>query len=108
VGRHSILFYILLATALLIFIQSYHLLAPIILSFLLILLISLAINPVVARLRKLTGGRKMATGLVTAAFILLVGLTGWAFYIPISTSASNLVQRLAAILGASSETTHPL
>ena len=49
--RPSALFYVLLAAALLIFIQTFALLSPILLSLLLILLISLAVNPVVARMQ---------------------------------------------------------
>lgn len=93
-SRVSPVFLVLLGAALLVFIQSYALLSPIILSFILILLISLAINPVVAWLRKITGGRKVATAVVTTAFVLLLCLTAWAFYIPMKTSASKLVQRL--------------
>ena len=51
----SVTFYVLLAAALFVFIRSFTLLSPILLSSLLILLISLATNPVISRLRGLTG-----------------------------------------------------
>ncbi len=50
------------------FIQAFSLLSPILFSFLLILLISLAVNPVISRMRVLTDGRKGATGLIAGAF----------------------------------------
>jgi len=55
VSRPSIALYGLLAAAGLVFITAFSLLSPILLSLLLILLISLAINPVVSRLRAWTG-----------------------------------------------------
>jgi len=51
-----------------VFIQTFSLLSPILFSFMLILLISLAVNPVISQMRVLKGGRKGATGLIAAVF----------------------------------------
>jgi predicted PurR-regulated permease PerM len=87
-------FYVLLAVGLLIFIQTFTLLSPILLSLLLILLISLAVNPVISRIRAFTGGRRIATGLVAAALVAIMGLTGWAIFVPMKASVSKLVEHL--------------
>ncbi len=90
----SVSFYVLLAAALWVFIQIFPLLAPILLSFLLILLISLAVNPLISRLRALTGGRRVATGLVAAALLAVLGLTGWAFLGPMKASVTKFSEHL--------------
>jgi len=87
-------FYVLLAAVLFVFIQTFSLLSPILLSFLLILLISLAINPVISRLRAWTGGRKGATGLVAMTLVTVIGLTGWAFFGPMRASVGKLSENL--------------
>jgi len=92
----SISFYVLLAAALFVFIQTFALLSPILLSFLLILLVSLAVNPVISRMRAWTGGRKGATGLVAAALVVVIGLTGWAFFGPMRGSVTRLAEQLTA------------
>jgi predicted PurR-regulated permease PerM len=68
------------------------------LSLLLILLIALAVNPLISRLRALTGGRKMATGLVMAAFVLVIGLTGWAFIGPLRSTTAKITATLPSYL----------
>lgn len=73
-------FFVLLGGAIFVFIETFSLLSPILLSFLLILLISLAVNPLISRMRVLTGGRKVATALVAGAVVLVMGLTCWAFF----------------------------
>jgi len=88
--------YLIVGAALFAFIRAYSLLSPILLSFLLILLISLAINPVISRLRALTGGRKGAAMLVAAAFVAVIGLTGWAFFGPMKSSVAKLSEQLPA------------
>ncbi len=90
----TIYFYGLLAAALFIFIKTFALLSPILLSFLLILLISLAVNPVVARMRTWTGGRRGATALITATLLAVIALTGWAFFVPMKASLARLSQQL--------------
>ena len=90
----SISFYVLLGAALIAFIETFSLLSPILFSLLLILLISLAVNPLITRMRVLTGGRKVATGLVVAAFLMVIGLAGWAFMVPLKTTTAKIVERL--------------
>jgi predicted PurR-regulated permease PerM len=96
VKKPAIAFYVLLAAALFVFIEAFALLSPILLSFLLILLISLALNPVISRLRTWTGGRKGATGLVAAALVGFVGLTGWALFGPMKVSLTQLAENMPA------------
>jgi predicted PurR-regulated permease PerM len=91
--------YLMLGAALFAFIETFSLLSPILLSFLLILLISLAVNPVISRMRALTGGRKVATGLVAAALIVAIGLTGWAFFGPMKVSFTKLSEKMPAYWG---------
>lgn len=93
-GRHSLAFYVVVLTALVVAITSYELLSPILLSFILIVLITLAVNPIVLRLRALLGGRKLATILITLGFVVGISLAIWAFVVPIKTSTAKLVQRL--------------
>lgn len=82
----SIAVYVILGAALLAFIKTFSLLSPIILSFLLILLISLAVNPVILRMRALTGGRKIPTAVITVGLIACIALLGWALFGPMKTS----------------------
>ncbi len=96
VKPRPVYFYIVLAAALFAFIQTFSLLSPILLSFLLILLISLAVNPVISRMRAWTGGRKGATGLIVAALAVLIALTGWAFSGPLKDSVTKLSEQLPA------------
>lgn len=96
VRPRPISFYVLLAAALFVLIETFSFFSPILLSLLLILLISLAVNPVISRLRALTGGRKVATGLVAAALIVVIALTGWAFFVPMKASVTKLAEQLPA------------
>lgn len=90
----SMTFHVVLGAALFAFIQSFTFLSPILLSFLLVVLISLAINPVIVRMRMITGGRKIPTGLVVGGFIAILFLTGWAFFGPMKESFTNLSEQL--------------
>lgn len=92
--RPSVLFCLLLAATLLIFIRAFALLSPILLSLLLILLISLAVNPLVARIRAWTGGRKGAAGLLALVVIGAMGSTGWVFSVPMKDSITKLANQL--------------
>ena len=47
-------------------------------------------------MRAWTGGRKVATGLMAAMLILVVVMTGWAFFWPMKTSVTKLVEQLPA------------
>ncbi len=86
--------YLMLGAALLAFILTFSLLSPILFSFLLILLISLAVNPVISRMRALKGGRKGATGMMVAALVVFIALTGWAFFGPMNDAITKLSERL--------------
>jgi predicted PurR-regulated permease PerM len=90
----SFLSYLILGAALFAFIQTFSLLSPILFSFLLILLISLAVNPVISRMRALKAGRKSATGLIVSALVVLIALTGWAFFGPMNDAVTKLSERL--------------
>lgn len=90
----SIAFYVILGAALFAFVQSFSLLSPILLSFLLVFLIFLAVNPVIFRIRVLTGGRKSSTALVLGAVVVILALTGWALFGPMRDSVTNLSEQL--------------
>ena len=94
VKPRSISFYVLLGAALFAFIETFSFLSPILLSLILILLISLAVNPLISRMRALTGGRKAATVLVAAAFVLVIGLTGWAFIGPLKIATVKIAAKM--------------
>ncbi|MEO5803988.1 MAG: AI-2E family transporter [Verrucomicrobiota bacterium] len=86
---------IFLAAALYVFIKNFSTLSPILLSFILILLLTLAINPLILKLRRrLTGGRTLATAFVVVIFLAIVVLTGFAFYTPIKRSTGKFVEQL--------------
>jgi predicted PurR-regulated permease PerM len=89
-------FYILPAAALFVFIRVFPLLAPILFSLLLILLISLAVEPTVFKLRALTGRRAIAAGLVATAFVVLMFFVGLAFFRPVKSSAGKFADRFPA------------
>ena len=86
--------YLILGAALFAFIQTFSLLSPILFSFLMILLISLAVNPVISRMRALKAGRKSATGLIVSALVVLIALTGWAFFGPMNDAITKLSEQL--------------
>ncbi len=96
VKPRSVYLYVVLGAALFAFIQTFSLVSPILLSFLLILLISLAVNPVISRMRAFTGGRRRATGLIVAALTVVIALTGWAFFGPMKDSVTKLSEQLPA------------
>ena len=86
---------VFLAAGLFVFIRAFSALSPILLSFILIILLSLAINPLIMKLRqRLTGGRTLATGFVVLIFLVIVVLTGFAFYNPIKRSTGKFVEQL--------------
>jgi predicted PurR-regulated permease PerM len=90
----SLAFYLILGAALFAFMQTFWLLAPILLSFLLILLITLALNPVVSWMRGLRGGRGLPTGLLLMGLLLTIALTGWAFFGPMANSVGTLSDQI--------------
>jgi predicted PurR-regulated permease PerM len=90
----SLTFYLILGVGLYAFLQTFWLLSPILLSFLLILLITLALNPVISWMRGLGGGRQVPTGLVTVGLVLIIALTVWAGFGPMRSSVITLTERL--------------
>src|ERR1039457_285774 len=78
----SVSFYVLLAAALFFLVQSFSLLSPILFSLLLILFISLAMNPAIAWMRAWAGGRKVPTLLLASALVVVFGLTALVFFGP--------------------------
>jgi predicted PurR-regulated permease PerM len=92
--HRSVSYYVILGAVLFAFIQSFALLSHILLSFLLVILISLALNPLISRMRALTGGRKIPTGLVVGGFIAILILTGWALFGPMQNSIMNISKQL--------------
>jgi predicted PurR-regulated permease PerM len=90
----SLAFYLILGAALFAFMQTFWLLAPILLSFLLILLITLAVNPVISWMRGLRGGRGLPTGLILIGLFLTIALTGWGFFGPVSASLGTVSERI--------------
>ncbi len=79
-----------------VFIQAFRLLSPILLSFLLVMLISMAVNPVISWMRAMWGGRKSTTGLVVGALVVVIGLTGWAIFGPMKDQVMTLSEELPA------------
>jgi predicted PurR-regulated permease PerM len=86
--------YVILGAALFAFMQTFWLLSPILLSFLLILLITLAVNPIISWMRGLRGGRGVPTGLVTMGLLLILGVTGWALFGPMKASVITVTERV--------------
>ena len=93
-NRNSIPIYLLVAAALFALLHAFSVLAPILLSFLLTMLISLALNPVINWLRTIAGGRKAATAVVIVALLTILSLAGWAFYLPLSGAVAKFSQSL--------------
>jgi predicted PurR-regulated permease PerM len=87
---------VLLGAALFAFIQTFSLLSPILLSFLLILLISLSLNPLIFRMRAFTGGRKGATVLIAAGLVAFIAMTSWTFFGPMKDTVIKLSEQLPA------------
>jgi predicted PurR-regulated permease PerM len=92
----SFLFYLLVGTALYVFIETFSFLSPILLSLLLIVLVSMAMNPVITWMRGATGGRTTAMGLVVIVFVLLLAMTVWVLFEPIKISTNKIADRLPA------------
>ena len=87
-------YYVILGAVLFAVIQSFALLSHILLSFLLVMLITLALNPAISRMRALTGGRKIPTALVVGGFLSIMILTGWAFLGPMQESITSISKQL--------------
>ncbi|MEX2581552.1 MAG: AI-2E family transporter [Verrucomicrobiales bacterium] len=92
--KRAIIFFIVLAAAVLVFIKTFSLLSPILLAFFLIFFFTLAVNPLISRLRIWKGGRGGATLLVVVALLGLLSLAGWAAVGPLKSSVATLSERL--------------
>ena len=88
--------YVVFAAVLYAVIQAHEILSTILLSFILIVLITLAINPIISSLRTWTGGRKRATSLILVGLLILGGLTISSSIIPLKQAAGTLSERLPA------------
>jgi predicted PurR-regulated permease PerM len=86
--------YLVIAALLYALIQAFTKLSPILLSFLLILLITLAVNPIIARMRTWAGGRKRATALVLLGVVMFGVLSIWAAVGPLKQAAATLSDSL--------------
>ncbi|HZM05420.1 MAG TPA: AI-2E family transporter [Candidatus Saccharimonadales bacterium] len=85
---------IFLVAGLYVFIANFELLSPILLSFCLILLVALALNPVVLRLRRLFSRRDVATAVMALVFLIFLAGAAWAFYSPLKRSVGQFVHNL--------------
>ena len=85
--------YLVIALILYAVLHAYSLLSPILLAFLLIILITLAINPIIVRMQKCTGGRKRATGLFFIGLLTLGALSVWASVSPLKQAGSTLMEK---------------
>lgn len=83
-------FYVILGVTLVAFVWIFPLLSPILLSFVLVLLISLAVNPIISRMRAVTGGRKIPTVLVVAGLATVMALAGWSLFGPMKDSVIKI------------------
>jgi predicted PurR-regulated permease PerM len=91
---YTISSYIILGAVLFVFIRTFALLSPILLSLLLVLLISLAVNPLITWMRAKTGGRKIPKGMLACGSIVIIGLTCWAFFGPMKASVITISESL--------------
>ena len=94
VKPRSLSFYIVLAAAIYAFIKAYWLLSPILLSFVLTMLISLAINPLILRIQLVTRNRRLAAGLFMLGFLGSIFLAGWTMFGPMKESVGNLTREI--------------
>lgn len=85
---------ILLVAGLYVVITNFRLIADVLLAFILILLLFLAANPIVLNLRRLKGGRRLATAIVVGMFLSILVLTTIMFYNPISRSMRGFIEQL--------------
>ncbi len=83
-----------MGAALLALIRTFSLLSPILLSLLLVLLISLAVNPVITWMRARRGGRKLPTGLLAVGSLVIIGLTCWGLFGPMKASVVSISESL--------------
>lgn len=82
--------YFVVALALYAVLHAYSMLSPILLAFILIILITLAINPIIIWMQRWTGGRKRAAGLFLLGVSTLGGLSVWATVGPLKEAGATL------------------
>lgn len=85
---------VFLAAALYLFLQTFSTFSPVLFAFILMLLLTIAINPVILKLRSMMGGRGLATGLLVLVFLCIAALTAMAFYSPMKRSTTKFIQQL--------------
>ncbi len=88
--------YLVIAAILYALVRSFAFLSPILLSLILILLITLAVNPIISRMRTWAGGRKRATALVLLGAVTFGALSVWAAVGPLKLAATTLSDSLPA------------
>jgi predicted PurR-regulated permease PerM len=88
--------YLVIAATLYALVRSFAILSPILLSLILILLITLAVNPIISRMRTWAGGRKRATALVLLGAVTFGALSIWAAVGPLRLAATTLSDSLPA------------
>lgn len=93
-GTGSLYGVVIIGALLFALIRSFAILSPILFSLLLIFIVSLAVNPLVRRVRTFVGGRKTATALLATGLIGVFALVGWAFMVPMKSSVTKLYERL--------------
>ena len=93
--RRSLYGPVLLAAGLYACILAYEIISTILLSFLLILLISLAANPIVLRLRQKSGTRGFGVAVIVAAFLIVAGMAAVAFSAPLKNSGAKFVHQFS-------------
>jgi predicted PurR-regulated permease PerM len=85
---------IFLVAGIYVVIANFELLSPILLSFFLIILAALALNPIVVGLRKFVSRREVATAVMALAFLVFLGIAAWAFYSPLKRSVGKFVDNI--------------
>jgi predicted PurR-regulated permease PerM len=95
-GTRPITVYLVIAAILYALIQAFSFLSPILLSLILILMITLAVNPIISRMRTWAGGRKRATALVLLGMVTFGALAVWAAVGPLRLAATTLSDSLPA------------
>jgi predicted PurR-regulated permease PerM len=83
---------VFLAAGLYVFISNFTLFSPILLTFFLILLITLSLNPMVVALRRFIR-RTVAAILIALAFLIVIAAAGWALYSPLKEPFVRLFHR---------------
>ncbi len=92
--QFSVSVYIFIGAACFAVIEAFSLLSPILLSVLLTFFISLALNPLVVKMRAFMGGRKVATACIALGVLVVFAGAVLAFLGPMRSSVSTLSEQL--------------